>query len=254
MNLNALVTAFAAHNWLAAVLLFAVYLRFLFSDESKFPATWNPNYRPLFVAVAGDVIVTVTARDGGSSWSAAIIVGFVGLVGGGFFDGLAVALFGSTSAAPAWARWLVWSVDSLASGGGSSAGKDAAAKKDADTTVSSPALKMRRLPLSLLGAAVFCVSFSVACQQVQAAFPVLNAIEAVVAKDLAAGASDEQIAADVCQALGGNSLEDAVCADSAQIVQDVVTTLLDTGVLSGQARSNALALKARASAKKAVLK
>jgi hypothetical protein len=83
------------------------------------------------------------------------------------------------------------------------------------------------------------------CQQVQAAFPTLNAIEQVVAKDLAAGVTDAQMASDVCAVLGGSALTDAVCADATQLVVDAVNFLLDSGSVTGVARTNALSYKAR---------
>lgn len=74
-----------------------------------------------------------------------------------------------------------------------------------------------------------------ACAQIQAVLPELDAIEAVVVKDLAANDTDGQIAADVCQLLGGTSTADAVCANVTNIVVDVVQTLLDSGVLGKRA-------------------
>ena len=120
LDLNALVGAIGQHNWLVAVLAVAVYLRFLFSDESKFPLTAHPNLRPLFVGFAGAVVVVVTDRDQGQSWSSSIIAGVVGLIASGFVDGMAVAIFGSTAAAPSWAKTLVGFIDGLTGGGGGS--------------------------------------------------------------------------------------------------------------------------------------
>ena len=85
----------------------------------------------------------------------------------------------------------------------------------------------------------------VGCQQIQAAFPTLDKIEAVVAADFEAGDSDETIAADVCKTLGGTSSTDAVCADVTQLVVDAVTFLVDSGTLSAKAKANAVAYKLR---------
>jgi hypothetical protein len=117
--INALIAAFGAHNWLALVLAAAVYLRFLFSDESKFPATWNPELRPLFSGIAGAIVVSVTARDNGAAWGVAVMAGVGGLVAGGFVDGMACAIWGTTAKAPAWARWLVMAIDGIFGGPGS---------------------------------------------------------------------------------------------------------------------------------------
>ena len=54
----------------------------------------------------------------------------------------------------------------------------------------------------------------------------------VVLDDYKAGKSDSQIASDVCAALGGTSSTDAVCASTEVVLQDVVTYLIDAGLLS----------------------
>jgi hypothetical protein len=71
-----------------------------------------------------------------------------------------------------------------------------------------------------------------ACKVIEAVFPKLDTIEQVVAADLAAGYSAPQIDSDVCKALGGNALTDAICADVTQIVVDVIPFLLDSGAVS----------------------
>jgi hypothetical protein len=83
------------------------------------------------------------------------------------------------------------------------------------------------------------------CQQLQAAFPVLDKVEAVVAADFEAGDSDETIAADVCKALGGTASTDAVCANVTQLVSDAVAFLVDSGFLSAKAKANAIAYQGR---------
>jgi len=81
------------------------------------------------------------------------------------------------------------------------------------------------------------------CQS-QAAFPVLDKVEQVVAADLAGGASDQQMASDVCAALGGTATTDAVCADVATIIQDTIAMLIDSGALKGAALENAKSKRA----------
>jgi hypothetical protein len=63
-------------------------------------------------------------------------------------------------------------------------------------------------------------------------YPELQAVEQVVADDLASGATDAQMASDVCKALGGSALTDAVCAGVETVIQDVLQVLLDTQSLS----------------------
>lgn len=79
----------------------------------------------------------------------------------------------------------------------------------------------------------------------QPVFPTLSAIEQTIATDLAAGKSDAQIASDVCADLGGSSSTDAVCGGVETIVQDVITVLIDTGVISGKALENAKSYQLR---------
>ena len=116
MDLSQIAAALGQHNYLALVLLGAVYLRTLFGDESKFPVTWDPNLRPLFVGVASAVVMAVTARDNGQSWTLAAGSAVMGLCTGGFLDGMIVAIFGTTAKAPTWARWLVAAVDDVFAG------------------------------------------------------------------------------------------------------------------------------------------
>lgn len=77
------------------------------------------------------------------------------------------------------------------------------------------------------------------------AFPVLTTIEQTVADDLAAGKTDAQIASDVCADLGGSAQTDAICANAEQLVQVTITALIDSGVLSGLALTNAKAYVVR---------
>ena len=65
-----------------------------------------------------------------------------------------------------------------------------------------------------------------------------NAIQVVLA-DYQAGKPDPQIASDLCAALGGTSATDVVCANTEIVLQDIVTYLIDTGLLSGVALDRA---------------
>lgn len=76
-------------------------------------------------------------------------------------------------------------------------------------------------------------------------FPVIDGIANVVAVDLAEGKTDEQIASDVCQFLGGTSSTDAACGNVEALIQDAITLLIDTGVLKGKALENGKAYQTR---------
>jgi hypothetical protein len=76
-------------------------------------------------------------------------------------------------------------------------------------------------------------------------FPVLESIEQTVATDLASGASDEQMASDVCKDLGGSALTDSVCAGAAAIVTDVVAALVESGSISGATLDHAHVYQSR---------
>lgn len=78
----------------------------------------------------------------------------------------------------------------------------------------------------------------------QPLFPTLSKIEQTVVTDLENGASDSQIASDVCADLGGTAATDAVCAGAATIIADTIQLLLDAGVLSAKAQARAQAYKA----------
>ncbi len=60
--------------------------------------------------------------------------------------------------------------------------------------------------------------------------PILNLVS-IVEGDLRAGDGDAQISSDICKALGGNALTDAVCGNVGVIVVDIVTYLVDGGTL-----------------------
>jgi hypothetical protein len=141
IDINELMTDIGQHNWLAVLLLAAVYVRFLFSAESKFPATWHPNLRPIFFGLASGVVVAMTAHDNGQAWGNAIGTGLLGLLGGGFLDSMVVALFGNTAAAPSWAKWLVGFIGQAAStsSGGSSGGGTATAPVTPSTSTATSA-------------------------------------------------------------------------------------------------------------------
>ena len=71
------------------------------------------------------------------------------------------------------------------------------------------------------------------------ALPVIENVVSVVEADLAAGKSDAQMASDVCAALGGSVLTDAICASAETILQDVIVYLIDSGKLSAPAQQRA---------------
>lgn len=104
-------------------------------------------------------------------------------------------------------------------------------------------VQLRALVLALIAGAFALLV--VACTTLQAAFPFLDKVEQVVAADLANGASDAQMASDVCAALGGSSTTDAICASSERLIQDVIVALVDSGVLKGKAAENGHAYLAR---------
>lgn len=139
LDIGQLMAAISQHNWLAVVLMAAVYVRFLFSAESKFPATWHPNLRPIFFGFASGVVVAMTAHDNGQAWGNAIGTGILGLLGGGFLDSMVVALFGNTAAAPSWAKWLVGFVDNAVKSTGGTGGGTATAPVTPSTSLATPA-------------------------------------------------------------------------------------------------------------------
>jgi len=94
----------------------------------------------------------------------------------------------------------------------------------------------------VLAAMVAC---SVGCQQAKSAESLFDKIAGTVENDLSVGASDAQIASDVCADLGGTTSTDAICADAEPIVQSVVTILVDSGVLTGASLANAKSYQAR---------
>jgi hypothetical protein len=113
LDVSTIIADFAAKNWYGAILVLALYLRTLFSDKSAFPVTLSPNARPIFVALAGALVSTVTTLQAGKSWGTSLLVGAIGLISGGFLDGLLAALFGGATSAPGWARALVALVDQV---------------------------------------------------------------------------------------------------------------------------------------------
>jgi hypothetical protein len=113
MDIDSIVAALGAHNWLLLVMLVAVYARTLFSSQSKFPWNLSPNWLPVFSGIAGFVVVVDTSLMGGKTVGPAILIGVVGFVSGGFADGLIVALFGDSTKAPTWAKALIFLVDDV---------------------------------------------------------------------------------------------------------------------------------------------
>ena len=91
------------------------------------------------------------------------------------------------------------------------------------------------------------------CTQLTAFFPELDKIEQIVATDLAAGKTPEQIEADVVTSMCPTSAA-PLCVDGVVVLNDVVTWLIDSGVLKGQALANAKAVQSAARVKLAARK
>lgn len=240
MNLNTFLAAFQTHNWLALVMLFAVYLRVLLSPTSKYMLDLAPNWRPLPVAVAGCVITVDAALQAHQAVQTAAIAGFVGLVASGFFDGLLAAMFGSAANAPGWAKWLVGVIDDAgaATGGGGSS----SVKKDVVTAAADklmpPNAHRGFLKASAAGAlsAVLVVLLS-ACPKAVTALPPAEACVTAVLADALAGLTFAQIVTKDGQA----------CVND---VGSIVTILLNSpnpAVQSSQAFADVKAIKAAVS-------
>lgn len=136
MDITQIVTAIGTHNWLLLVMLGAVYARTLFSDKSRFPWTWTPNWLPVFSGAAGAVIVADAALMGGKSWGPAVLLGVVGFVSGGFLDGMASACFGGDPAkVPTWAKFLTGLIDDVFGGKGVSVKKTETQTQTTEVTV-----------------------------------------------------------------------------------------------------------------------
>jgi hypothetical protein len=114
LNVTDVLNAIAAHQWLALVLLVAVYLRKLLSPGSAFPWTVPVNWRPAIVGAAGLVVAVVSSKQAGSSWESALVIGATGGALTTFLDGLVVALFGSPAAAPSWAKAILAIIEDVA--------------------------------------------------------------------------------------------------------------------------------------------
>lgn len=104
-------------------------------------------------------------------------------------------------------------------------------------SVQTEGAKSRALAVATKPLAAFVLLASVmvslvACDTLKAALPELTAIENVIVADLTANDNDGQIASDVCKALGGTAMTDAVCANVTNIVADVVQSQLESGALA----------------------
>jgi hypothetical protein len=114
LNVTDVLNAIAQHQWLALVLLVAVYLRKLLSPGSAFPWTVPVNWRPAIVGAAGLVVAVVSSKQAGSSWESSLVIGATGGALTTFLDGLVVALFGSPAAAPSWAKAILAIIEDVA--------------------------------------------------------------------------------------------------------------------------------------------
>ena len=239
MNLNAILAAIGAHNYLMLVMLGAVYARALFSNKSRFPWSWAPNWLPLFSGLAGAVITVDAAMQGGSTLTAALPAGFLGLVGGGFFDGLVAAIFGSPANAPMWAKFIVGIIDDV-SGGGGGGGASANLKTPAvNVPAPKPPTSSRIRGLVAAAGLLVIVCIVPACKG--PVIPTILDVVQVVENDLKAGDSPPQIDSDVCAALGGSALTDAICGGVTVLVEDVITLLMDGGALKSNPKAMAAA-------------
>lgn len=89
--------------------------------------------------------------------------------------------------------------------------------------------------LGALGLVAFALCAYVSgCKQIEAVFPELDRVEQIVATDLGAGKTPEQIEADVAVLLCGGADSGAapLCVDAVIVVNDAVAFLIDTGVLA----------------------
>ncbi len=272
MNLGDILQAIGQHNWLALLLIVAVYLRTIFSEKSSFPVNIPPNWRPVFVGLAGGIVTDVTAMQSGMAWAPALLSGAIGLVVSGFFDGLLAAIFGSAASAPSWARAIVMVIDDLGGhppAGGANlhfgVGRGSKSPPGMSPPPSAPRIAVGwRAPLRSgiwaggLVLAVFVVGAAAppqaapgatraalraaasmgtlaasgqGCQNWQAVFPELAKIGDIVVIDLQAGKLPEQIEADVVSALCPAPAA-TLCVDGVVVLNDVVTWLLESGLLA----------------------
>jgi hypothetical protein len=164
LDLNSIIAAIAAHNWLALVLIVAVYLRTLFSSKSAFPLTLPPNWQPVFVAFAGGVISTVGTIEAGKPVASALLAGVVGLITSGFLDGLVAAIFGSPANAPAWAKAIVMILDDVVEGGGGS-GSGSSASSSGSSPAPTPTPGAPSVAARMLAFATACAALFIGCLQ-----------------------------------------------------------------------------------------
>lgn len=240
LDVNSILSDLWSHNYLAAVLVVALYLRTLFSSKSAFPLTLKPAFQAVFSAVAVGIVAAVTmAQKSGSTVQADVVAGLAGAVAGGFLDGLLAAIFGSAANAPAWAKLLVGILDNVASTGGGSGGAAVTNSVSSPATPAAPAEKPhQRVWGAWAGAtaltALMLAGVATATSSCNGVTPnsVLSTLDAVTSAVLAGiqrGETAEQIEIDVAKILN----PDAGAIDAAVViaVNDAITILVDLGVI-----------------------
>jgi len=109
-------------------------------------------------------------------------------------------------------------------------------KPPASSTPSSTAANVAGITSALM--LVLALGATSGCNG-QPVVPTFLNLVSVVAADLEAGDGDAQISSDVCKALGGSALTDAVCGSVGMLIVDIVTYLIDSGTLSAPAQKRA---------------
>lgn len=112
----------SSHAWLPLAIVLVVYARHLLSEKSKLPVTIPARWLPTVTAFGGLLFTLLVARQAGAAWGVSLLGAFTAAVASGFFDGLAVGIFGSDpTKVPGWAKFVLALVDDLG-GPGTSAG------------------------------------------------------------------------------------------------------------------------------------
>lgn len=159
INLNDIIAAIAAHNWLAVLLFLAVCLRTIVSDKSKIPMNISANWRPVIIGVAGGIVTDVTAMQSGMKWAPALLSGLAGLVVSGTVDAFFAACFGKPENAPYFAKLLLGIIDEFEGKtppGGS--GTKAAKPVSVPPLNSTPPTSLRFRALLLAACLILCIA------------------------------------------------------------------------------------------------
>lgn len=201
MDILTILTMLGNHAWIALILILAAYVRKLVSTESQFPVNLTPSARTLIAGAAGAVIACATAREAGQAWLASGLIGFAALVASSFFDGLLTAIFGSVANAPSWAKALVFIVDDIGGGGGTSQ-TPYRTNQNVQATPSKPPSAASRLGVGATRGAAFggmiMALFALFMWGCPAAVPAVDCVGRVTA-DALKGMTVAEIVADVAQ-------------------------------------------------------